>query len=308
MPATRTKAESREAPGRLDFSAGLPRIKMAAPRKGASAQAHHETMAATYFRFYAELNQFLAPHHRQRSFRHALSRDATVKHAVEALGVPHTEAELILVDGEAVDFSRRLRDGERVSIYPHFRSLDISPLLKLRERAEGGAFVADAHLGQLAKHLRMLGFDVLYRNDYSDAEVARIAAAENRVVLSRDRDLLIRKEIVHGCYLHSVSCAEQVAEVIARFDLAGSARLFSRCLTCNGVLRIVEKHAVADRVPPHSRRFYDRFFECGACAQVYWEGSHVARMRQRIARMLALAEEGTEDAADPRAKSRGGGS
>jgi uncharacterized protein with PIN domain len=241
------------------------------------------------FRFYAELNRFLAPCYRQHSFSYPLSRDATVKHMIEALGVPHTEAELILVDGQSVDFSHRLRDGERVSVYPYFVTLDITPLTRLRSKpARHCKFIADAHLGQLAKNLRMLGFDVLYRNDYSDAEVTRIAVEEERIVLTRDRDLLIRKEIERGCYLHAIAADEQMAEVVARFKLT-STHAFSRCLNCNGVLRMVEKSAVADRVPQHSRQFYDRFFECDACARVYWEGSHVTRMRRRIAGMLGLA-------------------
>jgi uncharacterized protein with PIN domain/molybdopterin converting factor small subunit len=252
----------------------------------------HPSHAAAEFRIYAELNQFLAPAYRQRTFSRALSRDATVKHMIEALGVPHTEVDLILVNGEAVDFSYRLQDGDRVAVYPYFSSIDITPLAMLRPLPQyADRFIADAHLGQLARYLRMLGFDVLYRNDYSDAGLARIAAAEDRVVLTRDRDLLIRKEIVRGCYLHAVSGDRQVAEVLMRFNLAARARVFSRCLTCNGVLRLVEKSAVADRVPQHSRQFYDRFLECDGCAQVYWEGSHVERMRRRVAQiLLAIGE------------------
>jgi uncharacterized protein with PIN domain len=254
-------------------------------------------MKTAEFRFYAELNRFLAPGYRQRSFSYPLSRDATVKHMIEALGVPHTEVELILANGEPVDFARRLRGGERISVYPYFGNLDIAPLGKLRaEPLRNVRFIADAHLGQLAKNLRMLGFDVLYRNDYSDAEVARIAVDEQRIVLTRDRDLLIRKEIVRGCYLHAISSDQQVREVVMRFKLSGAARAFSRCLACNGVLRVVEKSAVADRVPTHSRQFYDRFFECDVCARVYWEGSHVARMRQRIVQMLRIANAKDEDA------------
>jgi hypothetical protein len=249
------------------------------------------------FRFYAELNRFLAPCHRQRSFNYPLSRDATVKHMIEALGAPHTEVELILVNGESVDFSYRLRDGQRISVYPYFGTLDITPLTRLRDKPPHvGKFIADAHLGQLAKNLRMLGFDVLYRNDYSDAEIARIAVQDERIVLTRDRDLLIRKEIVRGCYVHAISSDEQVAEVVARFGLSDIARAFSRCLNCNGMLRVVEKSTIADRVPHHSRQFYDRFFECDACARVYWEGSHVVRMRRRIAAMFGIAGEKGEGA------------
>lgn len=242
------------------------------------------------FRFYAELNNFLAPLLRQRVFEQACPQDASVKHMIEALGVPHTEVDLILVDGRAVDFSHRMRDGERVVAYPVFTRLDCGTQSRLRPPVKAARFIADAHLGLLAKQLRMLGFDVLYRNDYSDAEVARIAADDGRIVLTRDRDLLIRKEIVHGCYLHAIHADEQVAQVLRRYRLSGAARAFSRCLTCNGVLQGVEKHKVADRVPPHSRMHYEQFYECADCAQVYWNGSHVTRMRQRVERMLGQDE------------------
>ncbi|RJF99226.1 Mut7-C RNAse domain-containing protein [Noviherbaspirillum saxi] len=247
-------------------------------------------MTTASFRFYAELNNFLVPSQRQRLCSHPCSRDASVKHMIEALGVPHTEVELILVDGVSVDFSYRVDDGELISVYPCFNEIDISPLVRLRPRQSGiNRFIADAHLGQLARNLRMLGFDVLYRNDYSDAEVARIAADDGRIVLTRDRDLLIRKEIVYGCYLHAINGDEQLSEVLVRFDLARSAQAFSRCLNCNGILQTVAKRDVEHRVPLHSRLVYDRFYECQGCAHVYWEGSHVVRMRQRVAEMLGSA-------------------
>jgi uncharacterized protein len=246
------------------------------------------------FRFYAVLNNFLAPWLRQRSVDQTCPRDASVKHMIEALGVPHTEVDLILINGEPVDFSYRLQDGDRVSVYPPFTALDISSLARLRPALEHPLrFIADAHLGQLARQLRMLGFDVLYRNDYSDAELARIAATEGRIVLTRDRDLLIRKEIVHGCYLHTVAGEGQVAEVIHRYRLSQSAHAFTRCLTCNGELHVIDKEQVVNRVPPHSHQHYERFYECADCAQVYWEGSHVARMRVRVARMLGDAQDDT---------------
>ena len=209
---------------------------------------------------------------------------------IEALGVPHTEIDLILVDGTPVDFSHRLRDGEQVGVYPALPALalDAPPL---RPPARGLRFIADAHLGQLARFLCLLGFDVLYRNDYSDAEVARIAAEQERVVLTRDRDLLIRKEIVYGCYLHALERDGQVLEVMRRFRLAPAVRALSRCLSCNGLLRVVDKEAVAQRVPHHSRQAYERFYECDCCAQVYWEGSHVTRMRLRVEQVLRLARD-----------------
>jgi uncharacterized protein with PIN domain len=261
--------------------------------------AHGPPVTTAHFRFYAELNNFLAPWQRQQCFSHPCSRDASVKHMIEALGVPHTEVDLILVDGVSVDFSHRLQEGERVSVYPVFHSIDVTPLVKLRPASSGvDRFIADAHLGLLARNLRMLGFDVLYRNDYSDAEVARIAAEEGRIVLTRDRDLLIRKEIVRGCYLHAVACDAQMAEVLGRFRLAQAVNAFSRCLNCNGLLQSVPKSDVQERVPDHSRKAYDRFYECTGCSQVYWEGSHVARMRQRVARMLGEEDEPVQENGD----------
>jgi uncharacterized protein len=252
--------------------------------------AHHagrQGMIRASFRFFAELNDFLPPAQRQQRVAHDCSSDATVKHMIEGLGVPHTEVDMILVNGEPVDFSYRLRDQDQVSIYPAFSLSAMPTASALRpEPPNPPRFIADAHLGQLAKYLRMLGFDVLYRNDFDDAELASIAAREHRIVLTRDRDLLIRKEIVHGCYLHAVDGDAQVAEVVARYRLAGQARALTRCLGCNGLLRVVDKATVGHRVPDHSRMAYDRFYECEACMQVYWEGSHVVRMRQRVAAML----------------------
>lgn len=242
------------------------------------------------FRFYAELNDFLSPQRRQLAFEHPCASDASVKHMIEALGVPHTEVALILVDGVSVGFAYRLRHGERVSVYPAFTALDMEQAVQLRPPwQDTPRFVADAHLGQLAKNLRMLGFDVLYRNDYSDAEVVRLAVDDGRIVLTRDRDLLIRKDILYGCYLHAIASEAQLLEVVGRYRLAGAARAFSRCLNCNGMLQSIPKEAVGHRVPQHSHRIYRHFYECQGCSQVYWEGSHVARMRARLAPVLDTA-------------------
>lgn len=244
-----------------------------------------------YFRFYAELNEFLAPVHRQRSVRRACPGDATVKHMIEVFGVPHTEVELILLNGESVDFEQRIQDGGRVSVYPAFGSLDISTLLKLPARPfRGDRFIADSHLGLLAKQLRMLGFDVLYHNRYGDREIARISAGEDRIVLSRDRNLLIHKAIVRGCYLHAKSSEEQVLEVLARLDLSEAIKPFTRCLLCNGLLNEVEKANVEDRVAVRSGAYYQRFLECSGCRKIYWEGSHMIRMRERVARIMRAAQ------------------
>lgn len=244
-------------------------------------------MPIAEFRFYAELNAFLSPVHRQRAFLHACARDATVKHMIEALGVPHTEVELILANGVPVDFSHRIAERERIAVYPHFRTLDVSTVATVRHDHTGPLrFIADAHLGQLAKQLRMLGFDVLYRNDFSDGELVRIGREQQRIVLTRDRDLLMRKDVLRGSYLHSIDTEEQLREIFARYDLAAEVKTFSRCLNCNGELHAVDKTAVHARLPVSSAQHYEHFFECDGCAQLYWEGSHVTHMRHRVALLL----------------------
>jgi uncharacterized protein len=240
-------------------------------------------MATATFRFYEELNDFLAPERRKREFAAACARAATAKHMIEALGVPHTEVELILVNGESVDFDHPLRDGDRVAVYPKFEALDVTPLLRVRERTlRSIRFVADAHLGGLAHLLRMTGFDTLYDNNFRDDAIEAIASREGRIVLSRDRELLKRRGITHGCYVRALRSADQLREVFARLDLARSARPFTLCLNCNVPLHGIDKALVQDRLPPSVRARYDRFSTCDRCRRVFWEGSHWHRMRALV--------------------------
>ena len=198
-------------------------------------------MATATFRFYQELNDFLPPERRRREFASPCARAATTKHMIEALGVPHTEVELILVNGESVGFDRQLADGDRVAVYPRFEALDVTPLLRVREYPlRQTRFVADAHLGGLAHLLRMLGFDTLYDNHFHDDDMVAIAGKEGRILLSRDRELLKRRSVTHGCYLHAQKPEQQLREIVERLDLARSARPFTLCLHCNAPLRPVD--------------------------------------------------------------------
>ena len=244
------------------------------------------TVTAT-FRFYAELNDFLAPGRRGGEFTCGCARAATTKHMIEALGVPHTEVELVLVNGESVGFERALRDGDRVAVYPKCEMLDVTPLLRVRERAlRETRFIADAHLGGLAHLLRMTGFDTLYDNDFGDDEIECVAAAQGRIVLTRDRDLLKRSGVTHGCYVRALRSEPQLREVFDRLDLARSARPFTRCLSCNTPLRAVDKTQVAARLPPAVRQRHERFAVCDGCARVFWEGMHWQRMRRLVDSLL----------------------
>jgi uncharacterized protein with PIN domain len=238
-------------------------------------------MPQVQLRFYEELNDFLSPERRKVSFDHELSRRTSVKDLIESFGVPHTEVEVILANGRSVDFSYIVQPGDRISVYPVFEGLDVRPLLRLREKPlRHPCFVVDANLGQLARYLRLLGFDVVYRNDFTDREVARIASTENRIVLTRDRALLQHKIITHGYFVRAVKPREQVREILTRLDLYRELRPFTRCLRCNGELEDVDKQAVLHQLEPKTRKYYERFRRCQACGQAYWKGSHFDRMEK----------------------------
>ncbi|HEV7915604.1 MAG TPA: Mut7-C RNAse domain-containing protein, partial [Albitalea sp.] len=244
-------------------------------------------MSVASFRFYAELNDFIAPDRRGRDFELRCAEAATVKNAIESVGVPHTEVELVLVDGRSVDFSHRVQDGERVSVYPMFEALAIEPLLRVRPAPlRVPRFIADAQLGGLARLLRMTGFDTLYDNQASDAQIRRQAADEHRTILTRDRQLLICRDVTHGRYVHALKPPEQLREVVERLQLAGQARPFTRCLCCNTALEAVEKAAVIQRLPPAVAAGQQQFKRCATCDRIYWPGDHFRRMKAMLGEVL----------------------
>jgi uncharacterized protein len=234
-------------------------------------------MAAATFRFYAELNDLLPREWRQLDIAHLFREPATIKDRIEAHGVPHTEVELIQVNGAPVDFAYRLRDGDRVSVYPFMAVLE-NPR-PLRPPYPRGRFVLDQHLARLAAYLRLLGQDCVHRAHFPDDDLARVAVDENRILLSRDKRLLMRRAVVHGGFVHATDPFEQVPEVLHRFGAPESIAPFTRCMACNGVLRPVARERIEDRLPADTRRYYDEFTECPECRRVFWEGSHVRRMR-----------------------------
>jgi uncharacterized protein with PIN domain/sulfur carrier protein ThiS len=243
------------------------------------------------FRFYGELNDFLVRERRGRSFSTPCARAATTKHMVEALGVPHTEVELVLVNGEPVGLDDILEDGDRVAVYPRFTLLPVADVARLDQRPPGRVrFVADAHLGGLARLLRMAGFDTIYRNTLHDAEIEAIALDEGRAVLTRDRELLKRRGIEYGCYVRALKAEAQLREVVDRFGLAERMRPFTLCLSCNAPLRPIAKADVLDRLPPRVAATQDEFSTCDCCHGVFWKGSHWQRMAGVLDTVLAPVE------------------
>ncbi len=231
-------------------------------------------MSRAYFSFLGRLNDFLLREQRGQTIPVDFQGRQTIKHLAESLGVPHPEIGQVQLNGGEGTLNTITQDGDRVELSPIPNGCPVEP-----------RFVLDSHLGRLAAYLRMLGFDSLYETDYEDEQLAGIAASAGRILLSRDRRLLMRKAVTYGYCLRSLDSFEQLSEVLERFDLAKRIVPFHRCLRCNHPLEPVAKEAVLDRLEPLTRLYFDEFQICPACKQIYWKGSHYERMQGLIERI-----------------------
>lgn len=235
-----------------------------------------------YFQFYGSLNDFFPAGRKGAVIPYTFTRGQTVKDAIEALGVPHPEVYVVLKNQTAVPFNYRLSKDDILEVFP--KSNLVHP------GANGHhtpiRFVLDVHVGKLAKALRMLGFDSLYENDYTDKMIASLAHAEDRSVLTRDIGLLKQKIISNGYWLRSQNLEEQLKEVIDHFQLQGEFKPLSRCLVCNSTLIEVDKASVLEILEPKTKAYFHEFYQCKQCKRVYWKGSHYERMMTFIRRFL----------------------
>lgn len=247
-------------------------------------------MPQATFRFYADLNDFLPRTQRQCEVVYRFDGRASVKDMIEALGVPHPEVALILANGEPVEFDYIVADGDRLAVYPLFRTQEMVPVaaLLIPPLPDPARFVLDVHLGRLAAYLRLLGFDALFPANYDDEYLAQIAHDQQRVMLTRDQGLLKRKIVTFGYWVRATAPRQQIVEIVRRFDLADRVEPFKRCANCNGVLEPVDKAAILDRLEEHTRQYYDEFRRCPDCGRVYWQGSHYARMQRLIAEIVRV--------------------
>jgi len=244
-------------------------------------------MNCARFRFYEELNEFLPRERRKTEFVYQFRGAPSVKDAIEAIGVPHVEVDLILVNGISVSFSRKLIDGDRVSVYPVFESLDISDVTHLRPKPlREPRFILDVHLGRLAKYLRLCGFDTLYSRFFEDIEIIETALREKRIILTRDRQLIKHSRVTHGYWIRSQYHHEQLTEVFRRFDLGNRLALFSRCISCNTLLEKVRKEEIIGRLQADTSRYFSEFTRCPVCDRIFWEGSHYDNMKHIINQVL----------------------
>jgi uncharacterized protein with PIN domain len=211
-----------------------------------------------------------------------LSERTSIKDVIEACGVPHTEVDLILVNGQPVDFAAILTQDVDVDLYPPNETR--SPLfpedrLQVRDIEK---FVADGHLGKLVRDLRLLGIDVAYDRDAKDRQLLNVAPADNRAILTRDRRLLMHASVRHGYYLRSQTPIDQTIEVLTRFGLFSAIAPFTRCLRCNAPLEEVKKNEVIQRLEPLTKIYYEEFRRCVGCGQIYWAGSHFSKLQERL--------------------------
>jgi len=244
---------------------------------------------AATFRFYAELNDLISNPRKGTDAPYRFQGSPSVKDAIEAQGVPHTEVDLVLANGLSVDFNYHLQPGDRISVYPMFESMDISPIIRLRQKPlRDTRFILDVHLGKLARRLRMLGFDTLYRNDFKDQDIVIIAGIENRVILTRDRGILKIKAVTRGYYVRSSIPYDQITEVLDRFDLYSRIQPFFRCMDCNGLITPVNKTEIEDRLQRKTKVYYQDFAGCSVCGKLYWKGTHYEKMTVYIDRLINL--------------------
>ena len=240
-------------------------------------------MAEVTFHFHGELNDFLPPRWRGAEFAFAYNGPQSVKHLIEAAGVPHPEVALIVANGQPVGFEHQPADGSGIAVYPEHSGVAIEDAPALRPPLpEPVAFLTDNHLGRLTRTLRLLGFDTAYGGDAADDMLAERAHDENRVLLTRDRGLLKRSLVVFGYCPRSTDPRQQLFAVLRRYRLFDRVEAWRRCLRCNGLLRPVDKAAVLDRLEPKTKLYYDEFQQCGRCGQVYWRGSHFGELERLV--------------------------
>ncbi len=236
-------------------------------------------MHKIYLRFYEELNDFLPEEKKKKRFTHNFIDRTSVKDLIESLGIPHTEVDMILVNGKSVNFKYLINDGYDISVYPLFESFDISDVQHLRAKSlRKPKFISDVHLGRLTRYLRMMGLDVLYKNDFEDDEIVKISLKEKRAILTKDRGILKRGEVTHGYWVRSIKVEEQVKEVLRRFALQKEIKEFSRCIECNDLLKPIKKELIINQLQPNVAQSQNEFYKCPSCKKNYWKGTHYQRM------------------------------
>lgn len=245
------------------------------------------TMKLARFHFFDDLNDFMPDERKDVLFSYSFRGPQSVKHLIESLGAPHTEIGRILVNETPTGFDYLVQDGDVIQVFPIFYANGDNPELSQSFPPGERCFILDNHLGRLAYYLRMLGVDCLYRNDIQDDEMALVASQDERILLTRDRRLLMRNAVRYGYWVRNKTPRLQLVEVMRRYALAGDIIPFHRCMRCNGILIPAKKEDILPRLLPLTRKYFEDFRICPDCEQVYWKGSHYERMNKLIEQALS---------------------
>jgi uncharacterized protein with PIN domain len=239
-------------------------------------------------RFRGGLSVFLGSKASDAVIERRLAEKTSIKDVIESCGVPHPEVDLILVDEQTVGFDHTLGSDAKVEVFP-VENRGTFHTDKRLQATDISRFVADGHLGGLTRNLRLLGFDVAYRQNADDRQLLEVMAHENRALLTRDRRLLMHAIVQHGYSPRSQNADEQTIEVVSRFNLSELIAPFTRCLRCNAPLEEAAKSEIIDKLEPLTKIYYDQFRRCPGCKQIYWSGSHFPKLQRRIEEIRSRA-------------------
>ena len=231
--------------------------------------------------FHGDLLLFLNRRAHPKILERILTEKTSVKDVIESCGVPHPEVDLILVNGQPVDFGHTVEGDANIEAFPVGHQNTQCKEQHLQTHFDK-RFVVDGHLGRLARNLRLLGFDAAYDPQAHDRQLLDRMKSENRALLTRDRRLLMHAIVQHGYCPRSQNPDEQTIEVIRRFHLLKSIAPFTRCLRCNAPLEKVAKDDVIEKLEPLTKIYYEQFRRCTGCGQIYWPGSHFSKLQRRI--------------------------
>jgi hypothetical protein len=241
-------------------------------------------------RFHGDLSVFLGSKASDAVVERQIAEKTSIKDVIESCGVPHPEVDLIVVDDQTVGFDHTLANDTKVEVFPvENRGTDRTE--KQLQSIGIVRFIADGHLGSLTRNLRLLGFDVAYRQNADDRQLLEVMARENRALLTRDRRLLMHGIVQHGYCPRSQNADEQTIEVVRRFDLSELIAPFTRCLRCNAPLEAVAKADIIDKLKPLTKIYYDQFRRCPDCKQIYWSGSHFPKLQRRVEEIRSRARD-----------------
>ena len=247
------------------------------------AKQHSPIIRTLWFHFYHELNDFLSFVRQDIVFPSQFVGTPSIKDAIEAIGVPHTEIDLILVNGKSVDFGYPVQGGEQVRVYPQCELSTSIPLIHLSpEPLPEVKFIVDANLGKLAIKLRLLGFDTLYKNNFADRDIVELSLREQRVILTRDKGVLKYRAARHGYWVRDDAPKKQLNEVVQRLQLQNDFHPFTCCSDCNTQLQAIDKALIKERLADKTVQFVDDFMLCPGCKKIYWQGTHTERFRKSI--------------------------